>query len=135
MAEAFREHFARIVALARTTLTEVKVSQEIDPRRAILSVEGEFSGHRIIVKEIIVGQSRWYSFYILTGSRVMLGLDNHPDREALCLKYGKDASAHLNDPIPHEHGPDKISVSLTEEWTVERFLSQLQDLVTKFTIS
>lgn len=41
MAESLRDHFARIVDLARATLYEIQSSQEIDAERAILSIEGE----------------------------------------------------------------------------------------------
>jgi hypothetical protein len=31
--------------------------------------------------------------------------------------------------IPHRHAPDKAAVELTEEWTAERFLTDIETLV------
>ena len=59
----------------------------------------------------------------------MLGLDNQPDRQALRLKYSEDFAAHIHDLIPHWHGQDKSTLGLTEEWTAEQFLRELDRLV------
>lgn len=31
--------------------------------------------------------------------------------------------------IPHRHGPDKATTELTEEWTAQQFLNELESLV------
>lgn len=59
----------------------------------------------------------------------MLGLDNHADRQALRLKYGEDFALHIHELIPHKHGPDKATLELTEEWTTEQFLNELDNLI------
>lgn len=59
----------------------------------------------------------------------MLGLDNHPDRHALRLKYGDDFVTHLTEFIPHCHSVDKTTTTLTESWTAEQFLDQLERLI------
>ncbi|MFC1976599.1 hypothetical protein ACFLXQ_09385 [Chloroflexota bacterium] len=46
MAGTVGEDFARIVALARTKLEVVKVSQEIDLDRAILTIQGTYSPYQ-----------------------------------------------------------------------------------------
>jgi hypothetical protein len=65
----------------------------------------------------------------LAGDRVMLGLDNHPDRHALRLKYGDDFATHLTEFIPHRHNVNKTATTLTEPWTAKQFLDQLEMLI------
>jgi len=132
MARTITEDFARIVALARTILTRVEIAEDIDADRAILTIQGQFGDCRVFLKETISPRGRRYAFYILKEDRVMLGLDNHADRQALRLKYGRDFAAHLTELIPHRHGLDKAVVELTEEWTAERFLTELETLVSAF---
>ena len=129
MAGTIGEDFARIVALARAKLTQVDITEELDPDRAILAIRGQFGDYRVFMKETISPRGRRYAFYILEGDRVVLGLDNHADRQALRLKYGRDFAAHLSELIPHRHAPDKAAVELTEEWTAERFLAEVETLV------
>jgi hypothetical protein len=129
VAGAIREDFARIVALARSKLTQVEVTEELDSDRAILAIRGLFGDYRIFIKETISHKGRRYAFYILKGDRVVLGLDNHPDRQALRLKYGRDFVFHLTELVSHRHGLDKVTLELTEEWTAERFLTEIETLV------
>lgn len=129
MANTAREDFERITALARTRLDQVEISQEVDPDRAILTISGYYLAYRIILKETISGRGRRYAYYILSDNRVMAGFDNHPDRQALRLKYGDDFASHLNDLIPHRHGPNKSSLQLTPPWTAEQFLGALDDFI------
>jgi hypothetical protein len=83
MAGTIGEDFARIVALARAKLTQVEVTEELDSDRGILAIRGQFGDHRVFMKETISPRGRRYVFYILEGDRVVLGLDNHADRQAL----------------------------------------------------
>lgn len=114
MAGTFRKDFARIVALARVKLEQVEVIQEIDTERAILIIKGQRPPYRIFIKATISSKGRRYAYYILINEQVMLGLDNHPDRQALRLKYGSKFAAHLAELIPHRHNVDKTLLTLTE---------------------
>lgn len=129
MAESIRDNFARIVALAQSKLHEVQHWQEIDAERAILSIQGERGAFRIVLKETISPRGRRYAYYILQGDRVLLGLDNHPDRQALRHKYGVAFAEHLSDLIPHRHAGDKAFVSLTPAWTAVQFLTDLDGIL------
>lgn len=129
MAGPLREDFARIVALARTRLEQVEVSQESDAERAILSISGQRPPYRIFIKETHSARGRRYAYYIMANGRVMLGLDNFPDRQALRLKYGADFATHLTELIPHRHNADRASIILTEPWTAEQFLNDLDQLI------
>ena len=129
MAESIPDNFARIVALARSKLQEVEFSQEIDAERAVLSVQGERLPYRIFLKETFSSKGRRYAYYILRGGRVLFGLDNHPDRQALRLKYGAAFAGHLTELIPHRHAADKTSVSLTPPWTAVQFLNELDAIL------
>jgi hypothetical protein len=129
MARALAQSFADIIALARAKLTEVNVDADVSVDRAILTIEGRLDRYRILIKETVNPTQRRYAFFILLGNRVMLGLDNHADRQALRLKYGDDFADHIHELIPHRHGPDKVTTELTEEWTAQQFLNDLEVLV------
>ena len=131
MAGTITEDFARIVALARTTLEDTTISQEIDLDRAILTIKGIYSPYQIYIKETINSRGRRYAYYILSGPRVIVGFDNHPDRQALRLKHGSEFAAHLTEFIPHRHGTDKSTLTLTTPWEAEQFLSQLDILISQ----
>ena len=132
MAGTVAEGFARIVALAHTVLTQVEIAEDIDADRAILIIQGQFGTYRVFLKETVSPKRRRYAFFVLKEDRVMLGLDNHADRQALRLKYGRDFAVHLTELIPHRHALDKAAVELTEEWTAERFLTEIETLVSTF---
>lgn len=132
MARALAESFADIIALARARLTQVDIDEEVSPDRAILAIEGRFDRYRVLIKETVSPTRRRYAFFVLSGNRVMLGLDNHADRQALRLKYGDDFADHIHELIPHRHGPDKTTTQLTEEWTAQEFLNELETLIDKF---
>lgn len=129
MARTISDDFAPIIARAHARLTQVSVEEESDPTRAILTVQGYYGEHRILIRETVAPSARRYAYYILLGDRVLLGLDNHADRQALRLKFGKDFSVHLHELIPHRHGSDKSTTELTGEWTAEQFLDELDSLV------
>jgi hypothetical protein len=126
MEGTLREDFARIIALARAKLTDVRIEEEIDPTRAILSIEGRFAGYRVFIRETAATTGRRYSYYVLKQAYVLFAFDNHADRHSLRLKYGKDIAGHLHELIPHQHGAGKETTELTEEWSAERFLTELE---------
>lgn len=126
MAQSLDAGFADIVAAAYACLTGVTVATDIDEDRALLTVEGSFDQLRIVIKEVVTPTLRRYAYYILDGSHVLVGLDNYPDRTALRLKYGDRFTAHLDDLIPHRHGPGKMTTELTDGWSARRFLDELR---------
>jgi hypothetical protein len=126
MAGPLGEDFARIIALARAKLTDVRVEEETNPTRAILSIEGHFAGYRVFIRETVTPTGRRYSYYVLKQAYVLFAFDNHADRYSLRLKYGEDFSGHLHEHIPHRHGPGKATTELTKDWSAERFLTELE---------
>lgn len=129
MATTVNPSFERIITIANKKLNQLKISQEIEANLAILSLDGKYQAYRVVLKETITPKGRRYAYYILLNNRVMLGLDNHADHKALRLKYGDDFTAHLTELIPHRHSRDKLSVTLTLEWTGEQFLTALEQLI------
>lgn len=129
MAYSLDEGFADIIAMARSRLVDTHIEHDIDGDRAILTVDGRFRQHRIVIKETVSFNMRRYAYYVLMGDRVIWGFDNHPDRTALRLRYGDNFLAHIHELIPHQHGLDKQNVSLTEPWTANQFLNELDNLV------
>ncbi len=126
MAQSLDAGFADIVAAAYACLTCVTGAIDVDEDRAILAVEGSFDQLRIVIKEVVTPALRRYAYYILDGSHVLIGLDNYPDRTALRLMYGDRFTAHLDDLIPHRHGPGKMTTELTDGWSARRFLDELR---------
>ena len=126
MAQSLDAGFADIVAAAYACLTGVTVATDIDEDRALLTIEGSFDQLRIVIKEVVTPALRRYAYYILDGSHVLIGLDNYPDRTALRLMYGDRFTAHLDDLIPHRHGPGKMTTELTDGWSARRFLDELR---------
>ncbi len=126
MAQPLDAGFADIVAAAYARLTGGVVATDVDEDRALLTVEGSFDDLRIVIKEIVTPVLRRYAYYILDGGSVLVGLDNYPDRTALRLKYGDRFTAHLDDLIPHRHGPHKMTTELTDVWSAQRFLDELR---------
>jgi len=129
MARALDEGFADIIALARARLTEVRVEDDVDADRAILIIEGKLDPYRISIKETVNTGRRRYAYYVLQGERVILGFDNHADRTALRLRFGEGFVDHIHDSVPHRHGPDKRTTTLTAVWEAKRFLLELDDLL------
>jgi len=73
-----------------------------------------------------------YSYYVIQRGHVVVGYDNYPDREALQQKYGAAFTVHLDELIPHQHGPRKATFNLTQEMTVEDLLATIrQELLTR----
>lgn len=129
MARALDAGFADIVALARARLTEVRIEQDVETDRAILAIDGRMDAYRVVLKEVVNPQRRRYAYYLLHGDRVLLGFDNHPDRTALRLRFGNDYADHINELVPHRHGPDKTTTILTEPWDAVSFLRDLDSLL------
>jgi hypothetical protein len=132
MARALARSFADIIALARARLTQVEIDEDVSIDRAILVIQGDFGRYRVFIKETVSPTRRRYAFFVLLGDRVLLGLDNHADHQALRLKYGEDFAAHVHELIPHRHGPDKATLELTQEWTAQQFLNELDNLIVEF---
>ena len=129
MAESFAAGFADIISLARYRLTQIEIQEDGDSERAVLTIQGYVGAYRILLKETISAGRRRYAYYVLNGDRVMIGLDNHPDHQALRLKYGSNLASHLHELIPHRHGPDKLTTELTIAWTAQAFLNDLELLI------
>ena len=50
-----------------------------------------------------------YRYYVLDGDLVVAGFDNAADPRATDLEYGKQASRHYGESIPHLHHDDKTA--------------------------
>jgi len=126
------DHFARIVELAKAILDNVNVITDSTPERAILRIEAEYRGLRVIAAELLVaGKERKYSYYVLQGNDVVAGFDNSPDPRALRQKYGRIGSLHERMPIPHMHTEGKQDLELTEEFFFHSFLEWLSNYASK----
>lgn len=119
-------HFERLLKLARETFDDVRILiWDITSDRSILKLRARYGEKEVAVSEILTEATRRYSYYLFEQGTVLIGLDNYPDREALCLKYGAAFAQHLGDRIPHAHGRDKHGVKLTEEKTFEDFVQMV----------
>ena len=124
MAQPTPEYFAALTELVEQTLDKISLKRlEYNPQRALWEVHGVMAQFTVRCKEIFIQAGRMYSYYVIEGDNVAMGFDNYPDRQALQQKYGQAFMAHLDELIPHKHGPGKTTLELTEDMMVERFLS------------
>ncbi len=126
MAQPTRDHFAALTARVENTLENVSLKRiEYNPQRVLWEVRGSLGEFGIRIKEIFTKKGRLYSYYVIKSGEVVVGFDNYPDRQALRRKYGRAFVAHLDELIPHKHGPRKATFELGKEMTVEEFLKHL----------
>jgi len=78
-------------------------------------LKGQYGPRNVFVTEVLTPSIRWYSYYLLEGDHVVIGLDNFSDRPALRLKYGAAFTQHIDEPVPHLHREDKRDLELTGE--------------------
>ena len=108
-----RQHFSDLQMVARAVTDEW----------GLIQLRGNFRDLDIAITEVMRPTGRKYSYYLLKDGRVLLGLDNSPDRKALRLKFGETFSQHLYELVPHQHAEDKLNLKLTEEQTLEDFVN------------
>lgn len=126
MAQPPRSYFTTITNFAEKVLDSVRFTRlEFNPDRTIWEIHGSINKLDIRLKEVFIRAGRMYSYYVLDQGKVVVGFDNYPDRRALEKKYGNNFTAHLSELIPHKRGPDKLSLELTDETTIERFSEHL----------
>lgn len=123
------QRFKQILSLARQHFDEViVVRRDITAQRAILTLRCEYRGKTIAVNEVLAKETRWYSYYLVWSGKVLFGLDNASDREALRMRYGSDFIHHLQEPIPHLHTEDKQELELTDEKGFADFVEMVLEL-------
>ena len=122
MDTAAKRHLEQILISARAAFSDVIVIRhDISEERAILKLECRWETNDIRITEIVTLNVRWYSYYQLREGKVLRGYDNYSDRPALRLKYGREFTQHLYEPIPHLHEADEIT--LTDEMTFAEFIA------------
>jgi len=108
-------------------LQQVQVIEEDhSPERAILRLAARYGRYRVFITEIISATQRQYRYYVLDRDVVVAGFDNAANSRALRLKYGCQRKRHVGELIPHLHLEDKAKLELTDEMTIEAFLSWLE---------
>ncbi len=117
MDAAAKRHLEQLLTLARAAFSDVVVIRlDVSEERALLRLKC-----RCGTAEIVTLTTRWYSYYRLREGKVLRGYDNYSDRPALRLKYGREFTQHLYEPIPHLH--EAGEVTLTGEMTFVEFVS------------
>ena len=119
------DYFVDIIRLARATFTDVVVTIDTTPARALLRIQAQYSRYRVFITELNDGSSRKYRYYVLQGNEVEAGFDNSPDPRALRLKYGQISKEHVGEDIPHLHRENKTQLLLTEEMSCADFVQWL----------
>jgi len=109
-------HCERILKLAREHFTNIQVeTYDVSEQVAILIFRCRLGQKQIAVTEILLPDRRKYSYYLLEGETVLLGLDNARDRLALRKKYGDAFVEHLDEFVPHLHREGNRVLELTDE--------------------
>lgn len=120
-----KRHLERLLKQIHGAFTDVQVRTfDISERRAVLQVRCTRGDKTIAVTEVLTPDARKYSYYLIQGDKVLIGLDNSADRRALRLMYGRDFPQHIHEPIPHRHVADRVE--LTDKVTFAQFI----DIVT-----
>jgi len=124
-----KRHFEHILNLMHKNFSQVEVTRyDISEERAVLKLRGRHGNRNVFVTEVLISSTRWYSYYLLRGDYILIGLDNFSDRPALRLKYGEAFIQHLHEPIPHLHTENKERLELTDEKTLDDFVQMVMEL-------
>ena len=128
MAKSLPETLVEITTACQSVLQNVVIlRQEVDAKRVLLHLRGDYHDHQIYLREIILADGlRKYAYYVIRAGIVIAGFDNAPDSMALRLKYGPAYSEHRLEAIPHFHGHNKQTVELTAEMDYQAFLHWLE---------
>ena len=126
MESKIRRHFDEIITIAKSLLNNIKIEEDLSVKRALLKISGKFETFEVNVTEIIDEKKRKYAYYLINKGVVEYGCDNAPDIKALKIRYGKDYSKHLNEPIPHSHGKGKNITELTGEIDAKEFFEKIK---------
>jgi hypothetical protein len=126
MESKVRRHFDEIITAAKSLLNNIKIEEDLSVKRALLKISGKFETFEVKVSEIIDEEKRKYAYYLINKGVVEYGCDNAPDIRALKMRYGKDYTKHLNEPIPHCHGKGKKTIELTDEMNAKEFLERVK---------
>jgi len=121
-----RRNFDQIVTAAKSLLKNIKIEEDISVKRALLKISGKYETFEVKVTEIIDEKKRKYAYYLINKGVVEYGCDNAPDIKALKIRYGKDYSRHLHEPIPHSHGKGKKTIELTDEMDAKKFFEKIK---------
>lgn len=122
------EHFDRVLTLCQTVCESVNlVIRDERPERALLKFTARYGDFDLYISEVVFpDESRKYAYYVLSQQKVIAGFDNAPDPEVLKLTYGVEYVQHRLELIPHMHGADKLTATLTDSMDVEQFLAWVQ---------
>lgn len=122
------EYFDRVLILCQTVCASVNlVMRDERPERALLKLTARYGDFDLYISEVVFpNESRKYAYYVLQQQKVIAGFDNAPDPEVLKLTYGAEYVQHRLEPIPHMHGVDKMTATLTAIVDVEQFLTWVQ---------
>ena len=129
MDETTRVYFEKLEQAIRNDFDDVRIARSsFTERRALLDVYCTFKGYQARILELIDPVGRSYAYYVLHDTEIVAGFDNAPDGDALRKKYGNQFGRHRTERIPHAHGRNKETLSLTEEMTYEAFWRWIQQL-------
>ncbi len=129
MDETTRVYFEKLAGAIRADFDDVQMARSsLTEQRPLLDVYCAFKGYRVRIFELIDRVGRSYAYYVFHGDEIVAGFDNAPDGEALRKQYGNEFGKHRTEQIPHFHGHNKQTLSLTQEMTYQAFLSWIQQL-------
>ncbi len=123
------KNLGKLIELLESIFEEVRiVQQRATEALLLLRAECRYRKFRVKITEIVDGQGRNYSFYLLRGDTVVVGFDNSEDRRAQIMKYGKrNWKKYFRERVPHQHTYDRKEMRLTEEMSVPAFIAWLRD--------
>jgi hypothetical protein len=127
------KHIENVITQAKTLLRNVRVIRYDESfSRAIVDLEGEWRGYRVIISEIHrVDRAVRYAYYVLDQrNQVLHAFDNSPDNVAIKQQYGAAWKIHLQAEVPHQHDAEG-NLTLTALMTFDTFIEWLKITIRK----
>ena len=116
MEQKGQKHIAELKEFVRKHFSNVKIVEEDYSKTwALIEIDCHYSDYRIIISEILMQEKRRYAYYVLKEDKVFVGFDNAPDPIVIKLKYPENYKEHRYALVPHTHGIEKDTVSLTDK--------------------
>jgi hypothetical protein len=126
METKIRRYFDEIITAAKILLDNIEIEEDLSFKRALLKIAGKRGTFEVKITEIFDEEKRKYAYYMINNGIVEFGCDNAPDKKALRIKYGKDYTKHINEPIPHFHGRNKENTELSIEMDAKEFFEKIK---------
>lgn len=128
MAWPARRHFDELIQTTERYLHQPRIIRlEIGAQRALIDIEAQWGGHRIVLPEIHRpdGSLRYVYYALDRNNRLVIGFDNSSDIQAIKMRFWNEWRQHLHEEVPHKHDSQQ-NLQLTNTMDAIQFVNWLQ---------